>query len=95
MFEERKVEMSKGAMGGMGANKPQSDREKSQAEKHFEKLDGFKQTMISFNKGGSWEPLTPPKQNMDGKPYTCPKNVECHLHLNSHSTAHFGPFYTT
>jgi len=32
---------------------------------------------------------------MEGKPYPCPKNVECFLHLNSHSSSQFGPFYST
>ena len=87
--------MTRGAQSGIPSTKPQNINEKERAERHFERLSNYKQTRITFNKGGSWQPLTPPLKNMDGKPYHCPKNVDCYLHLNSHSSSHFGSFYST
>uniref|UniRef100_A0A8C5E5M4 VPS10 domain-containing receptor SorCS2 n=1 Tax=Gouania willdenowi TaxID=441366 RepID=A0A8C5E5M4_GOUWI len=46
-----------------------------------QKIDGKVTTLITYNKGRDWEPLTPPTTDMNGKPITC-KAPECHLHLH-------------
>nr|XP_057924142.1 VPS10 domain-containing receptor SorCS2 isoform X1 [Doryrhamphus excisus] len=46
-----------------------------------QRLDGKVRTLITYNKGRDWEPLTPPTTDMNGKTITC-KAPECHLHLH-------------
>uniref|UniRef100_A0A3P9NCV5 VPS10 domain-containing receptor SorCS2 n=1 Tax=Poecilia reticulata TaxID=8081 RepID=A0A3P9NCV5_POERE len=46
-----------------------------------QKIDGKVTTLITFNKGRTWEPLTPPATDMNGKPVSC-KVPDCRLHLH-------------
>uniref|UniRef100_A0A4W5KXA4 VPS10 domain-containing protein n=1 Tax=Hucho hucho TaxID=62062 RepID=A0A4W5KXA4_9TELE len=46
-----------------------------------QKVDGKVRTLITYNKGRDWEPLTPPTTDMNGKPVSC-KSPDCHLHLH-------------
>ncbi|XP_061769803.1 VPS10 domain-containing receptor SorCS2 isoform X4 [Nerophis ophidion] len=46
-----------------------------------QKLDGKVRTLITYNKGRDWEPLTPPATDMNGKRITC-KAPDCQLHLH-------------
>ncbi|XP_052002910.1 VPS10 domain-containing receptor SorCS2-like isoform X4 [Xyrauchen texanus] len=46
-----------------------------------QKVDGKVMTLITYNKGRDWEPLTPPTTDMNGKPVYC-KQPDCHLHLH-------------
>ncbi|XP_037531168.1 VPS10 domain-containing receptor SorCS2 [Nematolebias whitei] len=46
-----------------------------------QKIDGKVTTLITYNKGRDWEPLTPPATDMNGKPVSC-KVPDCHLHLH-------------
>jgi len=55
----------------------------------------FKKTVISFNKGGMWTPLTPPLKDANDKKIICPDIETCSLHLHSISNTRFGPFYST
>ena len=57
-------------------------------------LDDFKQTRITFDKGGMWSPLTPPKYDALGERIEC-EEKDCSLHLHSLSNAAYGPFYST
>ncbi|KAJ3158678.1 vacuolar protein sorting/targeting protein PEP1 [Geranomyces michiganensis] len=43
-------------------------------------------TVISFDDGGKWAPIPPPKTNYLGKPFTCTGN-DCALHLYSHTAS--------
>lgn len=52
-------------------------------------MEKFKKTMITFDKGGIWEPLKPPK----GDPI-CVEDEFCSLHLNSISDMRYGPLYS-
>lgn len=36
-----------------------------------QKTDGKVTTLITYNKGRDWEHLTPPSNDMNGKPITC------------------------
>lgn len=36
-----------------------------------QKIDGKVTTLITYNKGRDWEPLTPPTTDMNGKPVSC------------------------
>ncbi|MED6243353.1 VPS10 domain-containing receptor SorCS2 [Ataeniobius toweri] len=36
-----------------------------------QKMDGKVTTRITYNKGRTWEPLTPPTTDMNGKPVSC------------------------
>ena len=46
-------------------------------------LEDYKRTLISFNNGGSWRPLSPPSFDASGRPLSC---VGCSLHLFIDST---------
>uniref|UniRef100_A0A7N6FHQ3 VPS10 domain-containing receptor SorCS2 n=1 Tax=Anabas testudineus TaxID=64144 RepID=A0A7N6FHQ3_ANATE len=46
-----------------------------------QKIDGKVMTLITYNKGRDWEPLTPPTTDMNGKPVSC-RAPYCHLHLH-------------
>lgn len=62
--------------------------------KRVQDLDEYKQTRITFDKGGMWSPLTPPKYDALGDKMECEDKI-CTLHLHSLSNPNFGPFYTT
>ena len=64
-------------------------------ENLLKQLNDFKKTMISFNKGGIWQPLTPPIKDANDKKIICPDIDTCSLHLHSISNTRFGPFYST
>jgi hypothetical protein len=42
----------------------------------------YKKTVISFDKGGMWQPLTPPEKDSKGKRIYCEDDA-CSLHLHS------------
>eukprot|EP00927_Polykrikos_kofoidii_P056704 TRINITY_DN50794_c0_g1_i1.p1 TRINITY_DN50794_c0_g1~~TRINITY_DN50794_c0_g1_i1.p1 ORF type:complete len:985 (-),score=196.18 TRINITY_DN50794_c0_g1_i1:139-3018(-) len=55
-------------------------------------------TVISFNKGGAWTFLKPPRVDSVGKPFECANKPieECSLHLHGTTTWDFyAPFYST
>lgn len=68
--------------------------ESKSSGKRYQNLDDYKQTRITFDKGGIWESLTPPKKDARGKKYECEES-DCALHLHSISNQRFGPFYST
>ncbi|CAK66018.1 unnamed protein product (macronuclear) [Paramecium tetraurelia] len=57
-----------------------------------EDLKKYKQTRITFDKGGQWVPLKPPTVDADGKPINCNK-CQLHIHL-SQAFYQFAPIYT-
>ena len=52
------------------------------------------QTVISRDKGASWDFLPPPTFDHFNKPYNCPVREQCHLHLHFWR-GQFGPLYST
>ncbi|TTA98333.1 VPS10 domain-containing receptor SorCS2 [Bagarius yarrelli] len=46
-----------------------------------QKVDGKVRTLITYNNGRDWEPLTPPTVDLNGKTLNC-KQPDCHLHLH-------------
>jgi len=55
-------------------------------------------TVISFDKGGSWRYLKPPKVNSQGQPYFCAGKPlqDCALHLHGSSSWDlYAPFYSS
>ena len=38
-------------------------------------------SVITFDKGGEWQPLSSPEKDLDGHPSNCSKNSNCSLHL--------------
>ena len=70
-------------------------RTPSAEENLLKQLHDLKKTMISFNKGGIWQPLTPPLKDLNAKKIICPDIDTCSLHLHSISNTRFGPFYST
>jgi len=78
-----------------GSKKVSTDTAASKKAASRKTLDDFKKTMISFDKGGIWQSLTPPEKGVRGKRISCASEDECSLHLHSISSDRFGPFYTT
>jgi hypothetical protein len=58
-------------------------------------LVDFKKTMISFNKGATWNYLIAPIKDSNDKKIVCNDIDSCSLHLHSISNTRFGPFYST
>ncbi|CAG9311653.1 unnamed protein product [Blepharisma stoltei] len=54
----------------------------------------YKKTVITFDKGGLWKPLTPPEKDSNGKRVLC-KDEDCSLHLHSITSQKFGPAYSS
>jgi len=52
-------------------------------------MEKFKKTLITFDKGGIWEPIKAPRGNR-----ICEDDEDCSLHLNSVSDMSFGPLYS-
>ncbi|KAH0486748.1 MAG: hypothetical protein KVP17_000919, partial [Porospora cf. gigantea B] len=53
-------------------------------------------TVITFDKGGVWSYLTPPKVDSLGKPIKCANPSRCFLHLHGISRfSMYAPFYST
>ena len=50
-------------------------------------------SVITFNKGGSWNFLQPPATDSDGKATNCFPNAGCSLHIHGTSD-YWGPFYS-
>lgn len=59
------------------------------------KKQNYRQTRISFNRGGSWVSLVPPKKDDLNRTINCYDSESCQLHLHSNSNYQFGPFYST
>eukprot|EP00922_Rhytidocystis_sp_ex-Travisia-forbesii_P011736 GHVS01017475.1.p1 GENE.GHVS01017475.1~~GHVS01017475.1.p1 ORF type:complete len:935 (+),score=103.33 GHVS01017475.1:271-3075(+) len=61
------------------------------------KTEDIVRSVISFDKGGKWSFLVPPKVDSVGKPTECAKDVtgNCWLHLHGISNFHqYAPFYS-
>lgn len=71
-----------------------SKKRKASGNKLYAKLRKFKKTVVSFDKGGIWKPITAPLKDSRGKKIYCP-NDDCTLHLHSVSDMTYGPVYST
>lgn len=50
------------------------------------------QTKITFDKGSTWQELTPPKTDSKGKQYSCHTNCALHLFFKGNAKAYNGPY---
>eukprot|EP01017_Pseudomicrothorax_dubius_P026778 TRINITY_DN3020_c0_g1_i1.p1 TRINITY_DN3020_c0_g1~~TRINITY_DN3020_c0_g1_i1.p1 ORF type:complete len:636 (-),score=85.45 TRINITY_DN3020_c0_g1_i1:109-2016(-) len=57
-------------------------------------LESFKRTVITFNKGANWKPLTPPEKDSTGNRILC-ESKSCSLHLHGSTSKQFSPLYST
>ena len=46
----------------------------------MDKLDQYRKSVITFDRGGEWHTIKAPKYNYRGEPLDC--NGDCSLHLN-------------
>lgn len=72
----------------------QMGKENDRGKKSKGKSEDVVRTVISFNKGGSWNYIKAPKVDSLGNKYDCEKD-KCYLHL--HGITHFhqyAPFYS-
>ena len=63
-------------------------------KKKNRETDSIQQTVISFDKGSIWRPLTAPETDSLGLPVECEESP-CSLHLHSFSSEQFAPVYST
>mmetsp|Transcript_43514 Transcript_43514/g.85182 ORF Transcript_43514/g.85182 Transcript_43514/m.85182 type:complete len:845 (-) Transcript_43514:294-2828(-) len=71
----------------------EEEEEMAQAKRKKHKKDVLKtKTVITFDKGGEWSYLPPPRRDSNDKPIKC--SGECHLHLHG-VTDLYGPFYSS
>lgn len=71
---------------------PQKSVKNSQKSPHFPSQK--QQTVISFDKGGIWQPLSAPYLDSQGTKFTC-EDLPCSLHLHSFSSSRFSPVYSS
>ncbi|KRW98331.1 Cyclic nucleotide-binding protein [Pseudocohnilembus persalinus] len=72
---------------------PQSGHKKHNVnpQKTAKNNDNNKKTLITFDNGATWQPLSPPITDQE----FCSLQENCSLHLNSYSSSHkFGPIYS-
>eukprot|EP00923_Selenidium_pygospionis_P000302 GHVN01000620.1.p1 GENE.GHVN01000620.1~~GHVN01000620.1.p1 ORF type:complete len:860 (+),score=84.35 GHVN01000620.1:105-2684(+) len=75
------------------AGETQVDKRKGKHAKG--KSDDMIKTVISFDKGGVWSYLRPPKVDSKGNPINCPHPDDCWLHLHGITNFHhYAPFYS-
>lgn len=60
----------------------------SKRNKNAKKLPDRK-SVITFNGGGDWQPLSPPEKSAAGKKIKCDANQGCSLHLHNFSSAKY------
>lgn len=78
--------------GGLGAG-PEVERKHASVSRKA-KVESVVRTVISFDKGGVWSYLKPPKVDSRGKRIDCPPN-SCFLHLNGITRFNeYAPFYS-
>jgi len=102
-FQKRGMEEIPYQRGGSKKVSEIADKNGSKGKKSSEAADksvtrtieDFKRTVVSFNKGGSWSPLAPPKKDSAGERIVCDTDEICSLHLHSISNQVFGPFYSS
>lgn len=69
--------------------------DKRRAPKSKAKEESVIRTVISFDKGGAWSYLKPPRVDSTGKQIECPVD-KCWLHLHGITNFHnYAPFYST
>ncbi|CAE7521204.1 VPS10, partial [Symbiodinium sp. CCMP2456] len=69
--------------------------DKRRAPKSKAKEESVVRTVISFDKGGVWSYLKPPRVDSTGKQIDCPPD-KCWLHLHGITNFHnYAPFYST
>ena len=82
-MKEVEAEIAKEEMADTMENKKENKSEES--------LRNHITTVITFNKGGSWERIKAPNRDIEGKLYEC--NGECYLNLHG-VTGEFPPYYS-
>eukprot|EP00413_Alexandrium_margalefii_P040988 CAMPEP_0204600826 /NCGR_PEP_ID=MMETSP0661-20131031/55668_1 /ASSEMBLY_ACC=CAM_ASM_000606 /TAXON_ID=109239 /ORGANISM="Alexandrium margalefi, Strain AMGDE01CS-322" /LENGTH=835 /DNA_ID=CAMNT_0051611661 /DNA_START=41 /DNA_END=2545 /DNA_ORIENTATION=- len=77
------------------ANSKGTEVDKRRSPKSKSKSESVVRTVISFDKGGVWSYLKPPKVDSQGKKVDCSQD-RCWLHLHGVTNFHnYAPFYST
>jgi hypothetical protein len=80
IMEEHKQEINE-EMIQNNENLGDQDQHHQKIHNHATKdIANFVETVITFNKGGKWTPLTAPERDSSGKKYDCGENCYLHLH---------------
>lgn len=58
-----------------------------------DKIDSYKKSVISYDKGGYWYPIPAPEKDIDGKTLDC--HGECSLHLRGFTDKYSNPLYSS
>ncbi len=59
----------------------------------LERLDSYRKTVISYDKGSNWHAIRAPKVNFQNEPLNC--GGECSLHLKGRTESLANPIYTS
>ena len=69
-----------------------SESKNSKDDKLVSQYSNYVKSKITFDNGGIWEDIKPPKLDVHGKPFKC--EGECFLQLNAYNFLEFGPVYS-
>ena len=58
----------------------------------YDRLENFKKSVISFDRGASWQPIRAPEYDLENKPIQC--SGECSLHLRGYTDKMSNPIYS-
>lgn len=95
-YDSETVDLVRGSeTSGMRFESSFSKRQKERSKRVFEEIENYKQTKITFDKGGSWSFITPPSVDSEGKPFKFKDSIHCGLHLNSINSDRFGMIYSS
>jgi hypothetical protein len=72
-----------------------SKRQKERSKRVFEEIENYRETKITFDKGGSWSYIAPPVSETASKSTKCRDSLHCGLHLNSINSNRFGMIYSS
>ncbi len=70
-----------------------STSEAERKKPQFDRLDGYKKTVFSSNKGSTWNPLKAPKYDYMAQALKC--SGDCSLHLRGRTDKSHNPIYSS
>ena len=70
-----------------------SEAERKKSQPQFDRLDAYKKTVISYNKGSTWHQIKAPKYDYAAQPLKC--SGDCSLHLRGRTDKAHNPIYSS
>ena len=93
-FDEIPVEKSRAKPSGKTKSGVAASRNDDEKDEEIEKnLDNHIESLITFNRGSTWQKIQPPKKDSQSNPIDC--EDECSLHLVGLSSGEYPPPYSS